>query len=78
MIGKTVGHFQILEKIGSRGMGDVWLADDTRLERKVALKFLPEEAVSEKERARFFREAKAASALDHPNICTCLSNWSMP
>jgi len=67
MIGKTLGHYRILEKIGQGGMGEVFLADDTSLHRKVALKFLPPEmqqdVVAHK---RFIREATATSALVHP------------
>ena len=69
MIGQTLAHYKILQKIGSGGMGDVYLAEDTKLDRKVALKVLPPElAESEERRARFQREAKAIAALDHPNI----------
>jgi serine/threonine protein kinase len=69
MIGKTVGHYSVLEELGRGGMGEVYLAEDTRLERKVALKFLPYFASQdETEKARFIQEAKAAARLSHANI----------
>jgi serine/threonine protein kinase len=70
MIGKTVGHYRILSRLGAGGMGEVFLAQDTRLERKAAIKFLPPDmAVDPGNRARFLTEARAASALNHPHVC---------
>ncbi len=71
MIGKTVGHYRITSKLGAGGMGEVFLAEDTRLDRKAAIKFLPAELAGDQERRqRFLTEAKAASALNHPHVCT--------
>ena len=70
MVGRTISHYKVLDKLGEGGMGEVWKAEDTQLRRTVALKFLASGAVGEEDtKARLIREAQASAALDHPNIC---------
>jgi Tol biopolymer transport system component len=73
MVGRTLAHYKILQKLGAGGMGEVYVAEDTKLSRKVALKVLPPEMASSERLKRFEREAKAVAALDHPNIVTIFS-----
>ena len=71
MISGMISHYQIINKLGAGGMGEVYLAEDTQLNRKVAIKVLPKELIADEQASkRLIREARAAATLDHPNICS--------
>ncbi len=71
MIGQSISHFEIIEELGRGGMGVVYKAHDSKLDRMIAMKFLPPQiSVGDAERTRFLQEAKAAATLNHPNVCT--------
>src|SRR6266704_6715899 len=71
VMSQVISHYRIIDKLGAGGMGEVYLAQDTKLDRRVAIKFLPERLVADEQaRKRLVREARAAAKLDHPNICS--------
>jgi len=77
LIGRTLAHYEIAGLLGKGGMGEVYIAEDTKLHRRVALKVLPEEMAADPDRrARFQRKAQAVAALNHPNIVTVVIRWS--